>query len=90
VVYLVLGHIADLLVGIDVHAMEKALRASPADAVNISESDLSSFFRRKIDARDTCHVFPLPLPLLMFRVNANDPHHALAVDQFAFVANLFD
>jgi hypothetical protein len=32
----------------------------------------------------------LALPLLMFRVAANDPHHAFAVDQLAFVADFFD
>jgi hypothetical protein len=32
----------------------------------------------------------LSLPLFVFRVGANDPHHALAVDQLAFVANLFN
>jgi hypothetical protein len=32
----------------------------------------------------------LSLPLLMLRIAADDPHHALAVDHFAFVAHLFD
>jgi hypothetical protein len=31
----------------------------------------------------------LSLPLFVFRVDANYPHHATAVDDLAFVANLF-
>jgi hypothetical protein len=31
----------------------------------------------------------LPLALLVFRVDANDPNHAAAVDDLAFVTNLF-
>jgi hypothetical protein len=34
--------------------------------------------------------FPLSLPLLMLRIGADDPHHALAVDHFALVTHLFD
>jgi hypothetical protein len=30
------------------------------------------------------------LTLLVFRVAANDPHHAFAVDQLAFVTDFFD
>jgi len=32
----------------------------------------------------------LPLSLFVLRVHANHAHHALAVDDFAFVANLFN
>src|ERR1700691_2776200 len=32
----------------------------------------------------------LSLPLLMFRVYADDPHHAFAMDHLAFVANLLN
>ena len=71
--------------------MEQALRAGPPDAVNVSESDLSPLFRRQINARDTCHMsYPLTLTLLVLRVAANDPDHALAVDQLAFVADFFN
>jgi hypothetical protein len=31
----------------------------------------------------------LSLPLLVFRVGADDPNHAAAMDDLAFVANLF-
>jgi hypothetical protein len=30
------------------------------------------------------------LPLLMFRVDANHSHHALAVDDFALIAHFLD
>ena len=33
---------------------------------------------------------PLALPLLMFRVGADDPHHTFAVDHLAFITHLFD
>ena len=45
VVHFFLRHIPDLLVRIDARAMQQALRARPADAVNVSEADLSPFFR---------------------------------------------
>src|SRR5882672_10531599 len=32
----------------------------------------------------------LSLPLFVFRVHADDPHHAFAMDHLALVANLFD
>src|SRR6516225_150111 len=31
----------------------------------------------------------LSLPLLVFRIDANDPHHAAAVNDLALVTNLF-
>src|SRR4030095_3970598 len=31
----------------------------------------------------------LPLPLLMFRIDANHSHHALAVNDFALITHLF-
>jgi hypothetical protein len=34
--------------------------------------------------------FPLTLPLFVFRVGANHPHHALAVDQLALIADFFN
>src|ERR1700688_2824971 len=41
-----------------------------------------AFFARSGDSES------LPLALFMFRVNANHPHHTLAVDDLALVANL--
>jgi hypothetical protein len=35
-------------------------------------------------------LFPLSLPLLMFRVGADDAHNAFAVDHFALVTHFFD
>jgi hypothetical protein len=36
------------------------------------------------------HVQRLPLPLLVFLVRADHPHHATAADDLALVANPFD
>jgi len=35
-------------------------------------------------------MIPLSLPLFMFRVGADDPYHALAMDHLAFITHLFD
>ena len=49
--------IADLLVRIGTGPIAQALRPCPTDSINVSKANLSSLFRRKIDARNTCHIF---------------------------------
>ena len=87
VVDFVFGQVANLLVEIDARPVEQRLRTGTADAVNIRQPDLGSLLGRQIHTGYTCHMF-LSLPLFVFRVDADDPHHAFAVDHLALVANL--
>jgi hypothetical protein len=85
------GQIANFLVRIDTGPIAQALRPRPSDSVDVSKANLSSLFRRKIDARNTCHIFlSLTLALLVLRVDANDPDHAFAVNQLALHANFLN
>jgi hypothetical protein len=45
-------------------------------------------FEQTVFAR-RARLAALSLPLFVFRVLANHPHHTFAVDDFALVANLF-
>src|SRR3954447_14091303 len=84
----VLAQIADFLVEIDTRPVQQRLRPGPADAVNIREPDLGSLRGGQIHTGNTRHT--LTLPLLMFGIDTDDPHHAFAMDHLALVANLFD
>src|SRR5208337_4733545 len=87
---LVLGQVAHFLIEIDTRPEQQRLRPSTADAVNVSEPDLSPLRGRQIHTGKTCHILlPLSLSLFMLGVDANDPHHAFAMDHLALVANLF-
>ena len=48
--------IRNLLVGIDICAVQQALRAGAADSVDISKADFRPLLRWEIDARNTCHI----------------------------------
>src|SRR6185437_14613425 len=85
----VLTQVADLLIEVDTGPVEQRLGPRTANAVNIRQSDLGSLGGRQIYAGDTCHG-SLSLPLFVFRVNANDPHHAFAMDHLAFVTDFLD
>jgi len=55
-----------------------------ADSVNVSKADLCALIRRKIDTSD----ISLFLPLFVFRVCTDYPHHAFAVDHLTLITNL--
>src|SRR5579872_1000453 len=83
----VFGQIANLFIEIDSGAVEQRLGSRAADTVDVGETDLSPLSGRQIDTSKTCHDSSLPLPLFVLGVDADDPHHALAMDHLAFVAN---
>src|SRR5205085_294165 len=86
----VFSQIADLLIEVDAGPVEQRTRTAASDAVDISKADLRSLLGRQIHACNTCHDSLLSLALLMLRIGTDDPHHALAMDHLALVANLFD
>src|SRR5579883_1245656 len=85
---LVFCQVANFLIEVDACPITKRLRTGTANAVDVSQADLGSLRGRQIHTGNTCHS--LTLPLLMFGIDADDTHHALAVDHLALVANLFD
>jgi hypothetical protein len=86
----VLTQVFDSSVDIDSGFLQNRGRSRTADAIDISQSDFGSLVRWKIYASYTCHLkFSLSLSLLMLRIDANHPDHALAMDDLAFVAHLF-
>jgi len=54
----------------------------------ITITDLNALLARDVDAGDAGHR--LPLPLLVFRVGADDHHGAMATDHLAVVATGLD
>src|SRR5713101_4879973 len=89
-VYFVLGEVADLLVKIDPGPVEQGTRTAAAHAVDVSEADFGPLFWWQIHTCNTCHDSLLSLALLVFRIWADDPHHAVAMDHLALIANLLD
>jgi hypothetical protein len=86
---LVLGQVANLLIEIDARPEQQRARTGTADAVDIGKPDLGPLRWRQIHTGNTCHrSSPLSLPLFVLGVDADDPHHAFAMDHLAFVANL--
>ena len=82
------SQIADLGVGVDGQLGEDGLGGGPAHAVDVGETDLDPLLRRDVDARDTCHSLPLPLP--MARVGADHLDDAVAPDDLALLADRLD
>ncbi len=61
------------------------LRSSLTDAINVRQSDADTLVTGKINTSNTSHG--LTLPLLVLGVFANHANYALALDNFAFVAD---
>ena len=55
------------------------------DSVNVGQADLDPLFAWKIDASDTCHVYPLSLTLLVLRVRADHSHDPSPPDDSTIV-----
>jgi hypothetical protein len=100
---LVVIQVLDAGIEVDCGLIKNRACARTTDTVNVSQPNLGSFIRWKIDACYTCHLMNtlqlslnqsqiekrLALPLLMFGVDANHPHHTFAVNDFALVAHFF-
>src|SRR5580658_1862314 len=84
----VLGQIGHLFIEIDARAVQQRARTGASDAIDVGEPDFRPLFGRHFHSGDTSHN--LSLPLFMFRVGADHPDHAFAVDNLALIANLFD
>jgi hypothetical protein len=96
---IVLGELLGLLRRRNARALADLERERLAHAVEVGERIPDVLVTRKVDACDTSHVTIisertpaafLALPLLVARVLANDADDALAPDDLALVANLFD
>src|SRR2546427_1998356 len=86
--------VANLLRVIDIRLTRELFCALLPDAIDRGQPDPKALLRRKIYTCDTCHAIllkkSLSLALLVFRVNANHPHHAAPVDHLALVTNFFN
>ena len=87
---------ADAFVDTHSRVSENLIRARSSDAVNVRETDFSSFVSWQVYTCDACHSSsirhrlepaPLPLPLFMFRIGANHSHDTPAVNDLAVVAH---
>jgi hypothetical protein len=77
---LVLGEILDpgrlLYLGL----LQDLSRPRSTDTVNVRQSDPDVFILGKVHSRNSSHLFSLPLALLVFRILADHPHHAISAD----------
>src|SRR5438067_1151946 len=88
---LVLGPGLHALGRIDVGLGHDAAGRGPPDPVDVRHRHFTALLSRKIDPRHSRHApSPLALPLLVPRVLAYDPHHALALDDLAVLAARLD
>src|SRR5690242_268649 len=103
VIDFILGQIANFLGMVDVGLRRDLAGALLPDAVDGGQADPQAFLGRKVDSCYACHVLTSPviknvgsrtkrltLALLVFRIGANNAHHAAPVDDLAFVANFLD
>jgi hypothetical protein len=80
---LVLGKVLYLGGLIYARGFEDLPRPGSTDTVDIGQADPYLFVLWQVDSCNSCHSFSLPLTLLVFRVLANHPHHAVASDDLA-------
>jgi len=80
--------ILDPNVRINIHLGEDLARPMGADTINVLKTGLDPFGSREVYSCDASHS--LPLPLLVFRVAANDADYALSLDDAALDADLLD
>src|SRR5829696_1512302 len=73
---------------IDLRALEYFDRVCRADAVNVAQRDINALLARNLNTNNACHN--LTLPLFVPRVRANHTNHALALDDLAILAKLFN
>src|SRR5437660_3616368 len=95
-VHVGVGKILYLRRALDAGRGADRLGTRAADAVDRRQCDLRVLVVRNVDACNTGHVrylsksSPLSLPLFVARVRANDTHDAVAPDDLAVAADLFN
>src|SRR6185436_4630763 len=99
---LLVGEVADLLVGREAERRADLPRAGRSDPVDVGQPDLESLLIGEVHPRDACqhgsfvtsssfvNVTPLPLPLLVPRVCADDHGRAVPLDHAAAFAHGLD
>ena len=87
-VVLLFGQVAYSRVRIHIRLAQNLLGRRQANPEDVREGDLDPPLARNVDAGDACHR--LPLPLLVFRVGANDHHGAVTANDLAVVAARLD
>src|SRR5262249_50238202 len=87
-VCLVIVQLANFCVRINACRCQDLVGLRTTNTVDIRESNLDSLVWRKIHASNTRHR--LPLSLFVLRVHANHAHDALAMHDFALVANFLN
>src|SRR5690349_9250524 len=87
---LVFVEVLHLFFAVDIGSGDDPGRARMPDAVDVGQRDPGVLVARKIHACNTCHKPSLSLTLLVLGILADHPHHALAANDLALVANLFD
>lgn len=76
---------------VNVRLLEDGDRVDRADAVNVSKRDINPLLTRNIYSKNTCHkIVCLTLTLFVACVRANNPNHALALHNFAVLAQLLN
>jgi len=82
------GMLERITSGADKVIFTKVDSVRTADPEDVRQPDLDPLGWRQVHARDTCHVYLLSaLALLVLRVLTDDPNHALALHDLAFVAD---
>src|SRR6185503_7636637 len=81
---LVVGQVANLLVGRQPERGADLVRGRLADAVDVGQPDLEPLLVGEIDSGDACHS---ALPLLVVRVRADDHHATVPADHAAAFAH---
>ena len=56
---------------------------------SVEATDFDSLLSWQVDTCNACHSPPLALALLMFWIGADHPHHAMPLDNLAFVTHFF-
>ena len=79
---LLLGQVADAVSGETLGRTQDLAGRGRPDAVDVGERRSDPLLAGNVDAGDTCHVL-LPLPLLVLGNDADDHHHAGALDHLA-------
>src|SRR5581483_1621863 len=84
--------VAGFYVGVNSCPLADVHRRFAADAIKIRQSENDFFVSWKVNACDSRHavLLPLSLPLLVLRIRAQNPHDALALDNFALIAHFSD
>jgi len=92
------GQLADASIDADARLTQYLVRPRAPYAVDVRQTDFSSFVSWQVDTCYACHSssdcfereahpIRLPLPLFVLRVDADHPHHPTAVNNLAVLAH---